>query len=252
MLNLLKDVVSFFIYALICPFFRNKKAVLVYHSISSAISPYNDPYKINVGPDRFRAHMAYIARKKDKFTVTFDDSYENIYFNAFPIVQKHNVKSIVFVLTDYVDKKISMGCFFNKKYSPKPLTWNEVNEMKDAGVEIGCHSKTHKNLAELKSEELNGEAFTATKRIMDATGQRPRSFAYPFGNADSFNEKTEKVLKENGYKKIYTNIMGMDNSEEEPFKVRRIRIYSTDNIFRFKMKIAGAYNWVDMLQKESI
>ena len=43
------------------------------------------------------------------------------------------------------------------------------------------------------------------------------------------------------------DLRGMDNSETEPFAIRRIRIYGTDNMFRFRIKVAGAYNWVDSL-----
>ena len=248
--SILKDIISFFVYAFVCPFMRGRGAVLVYHSVDNNVKRGNDPDKINVSPVRFREHMAYIAKRKDRFTVTFDDSYGNVYLNAFPIVQEYGIRSTVFVLTDFVDKKLSMDNFFNGIRSPEPLTWDEINEMKSAGLEIGCHSGAHKNVAQLNKETLQREIASSRKRILDMTGTSARSFAYPFGNADSFNERTESALKKSGYERIYTNIMGMDNSGSEPFRIRRIRIYNTDNIFRFKIKIAGAYNWVDMIRKE--
>jgi len=54
-------------------------------------------------------------------------------------------------------------------------------------------------------------------------------------------------IKNSGYEKAYSNIMGMDNSPSEPFAINRIRVYPCDNIFRFRMKVAGAYNWIDRI-----
>tara|TARA_B100000315_G_scaffold175289_1_gene163812 strand:- start:60 stop:821 length:762 start_codon:yes stop_codon:yes gene_type:complete len=247
-INILKDVISFIIYVFICPFIINKKAILLYHSIENSISSYEDPYKVNVTLDMFGTHMSCIANNRDRYTVTFDDGYENIYLNAFPLIRKYNINSILFLITDYVDKNISMDTHFCNRYSPKPLTWDEVNEMKNSGMEIGCHSKTHINLARLDTEALTEEIASSTKRIEEMTNQQVCSFAFPFGNANSFNKKTIEILKNNGYNRIYTNIMGMDNSQRDPCRIRRIRIYGSDSGFRFKMKIAGAYNWVDMLQ----
>lgn len=230
----------------VCPFFKNKSAVLVYHSVDY-IAKDDDPKKINVHPALFERQMAYIEKRKQRFVVTFDDGYKNIYINAFSAIKKYGIKSTLFLTTDYLDGKIKLDNFFDNKYSPAPLTWDQIKEINNSGVELGCHSLTHKNMADLDEETAYLESFVSKKRIMDMAGYSVNSFAYPFGNAGSFNEITKKILSSIGYKKAYTNIMGMDNSQSEPFMIKRIRIYSTDNMFRFEMKVAGAYNWVDSL-----
>lgn len=246
MIWIIKDIISLFIYAIICPFFKNKSAILVYHSIGY-INKDTDPKKINVNPELFEKHMAYLEKRRQGFLVTFDDGYKNIYLNALPVIKKYRIKSILFLTTDYLDGKIKLDNFFDNKYSPGPLTWDQAKEINKCGIELGSHSLTHKNMFGLNEEMAYLEALLSKKRIAEMTEYMVSSFAYPFGNAGSFNAETERILKSAGYKKAYTNIMGMDNSQEEPFTIKRIRIYNTDNIFRFKMKISGAYNWVDLL-----
>ena len=244
-----KDIISFFVYVLVCPFFRNKNAVLVYHAVDGEIDSLSDPYKINIKPALFKMHMAYVAKRKERFRVTFDDGYGSLYRNAFPVVREYGIKSTLFLTTEYIDGKVAFGHFFDDKCLPAPLTWSEIKQIKDAGVELGSHSLTHTNITGLNDEKIYSEAFFSKKRIEDMTGHSVTSFSYPFGNAASFNERTEKNLKQAGYKRAYVNVMSMDNSKIDPFKIGRIRIYSTDSMFRFKMKTAGAYNWVDLLVK---
>lgn len=245
MLSTLKDIISFLVYITICPFIRNKKAVLLYHSVDY-IAKDKDPNKNNVDPVLFDKHMALIKKNKERFVITFDDGYESVYINAIPIIKKYGIRTVLFLTTDYIDGKIKLDRFFLNKYSPSPLAWEQVKEIRSLGAELGCHSLTHRNMADLDEKAAYLESFASRKRILDMTGYNVSSFSYPFGNRGSFNEKTEKILSAMGYEKAYTNMMGMDNSEVKPFAIRRIRIYSTDNMLRFKMKIAGAYNWVDL------
>jgi len=242
----IKDIISLFVYALFCSFRENKKAVLVYHSVDY-ITVGNDPDKINVNPELFEKHMAYISPQKDRFFVTFDDGYEGVYKNAFPIIKKYGVSSAVFLTTNFIDGKTPLGQICSSKIDLRPLDWAEIKEMNAAGMELGSHSLTHQNISKLDDEGIYSEATASKRRIEDMTGYKINSFSYPFGDKYSFNERTQGILKAAGYNKIYTNIMGMDNSDTAPLAIKRIRIYSEDNMFRFRMKIKGAYNWVDYL-----
>jgi len=244
MLGVIKDIVSFFLYLAVCPFFKNKNAVLVYHAVDH-IARCDDPHKLNVDPELFEKHLAFLKKRKERFLLTFDDGYKSIFQNAFPLIRKHGIKGIVFLTTDYLDGKISLDKFFDNRFSPVPLTWEEVREISDAGFEIGSHSLTHRNMAELDEETAYRELALSKERIFDMTGSVTSSFSYPFGHAQSFTARTIQILRRLGYTRAYSNILGMNNSLKEPFMIRRIRIYSNDTMLRFKMKIAGAYNWVD-------
>lgn len=246
MITLLKDIISFFIYISICPFLKNKKSVLVYHAID-AIERDDDPDKINVKPELFERHLAYLAKHPGRYIVTFDDGYGSVYSNALPLILKYKIKAINFISTDYVDGKADLATFFKYKHSPKAITWKEVADMKSCGVEIGSHSCSHRAMSSLCYDELKKEASASKLRIEDMTGSPVSYFSYPFGTARSFSRQTEEVLRACGFERAYLNTMGMDDSDNEPFRINRIRIYNSDNLFRFRMKVAGAYNWVDFV-----
>ena len=242
----IKDIISLFVYIFISPFWGKKKAILVYHSMDE-IKPGLDPYKMNVTPQLFERHAEYIARHRDAYTLTFDDGFKSIFTNAFPVLKRYNIGATVFLTTDYIEGKMDFGDLFEGGINPKSLTWNEAREFSAYGIEIGSHAVTHRNIGYLGEAEANGEIAGSKRLIEERTGCRVASFSYPFGNAGSFNKLSETLIRKAGYKKAFTNIMGMDNSDSDPFKINRIRIYGTDNMFRFRMKLAGAYNWVDHL-----
>lgn len=235
---IIKDIISLFVYLVFCPLRKNKKAILVYHSVDY-IADKDDPDKINVSPALFEKHMAYLSGKKG-ITVSFDDGCRSVYRNAFAVIKKYAIKAKLFLVTDFIDRKASLG-------RQGPLSWDEVKQMGAAGVELGSHSLSHRVMSGLSDDALYLEAAASKKRIEDLTGQRVDSFAYPFGHSRSFNQRTQKALRAAGYNKVYLNIMGMDNSASRPFAIRRIRVYARDNMFRFRMKISGAYNWADYL-----
>lgn len=246
MVQLLKDLISFIFYVFFIFFKKNKRAVLVYHAVDE-IGPPRDPLKINVNPRLFEKQIKYLSKSRDSYVLTFDDGFESVYTNALPILRKYNMKAILFITTDFIDSKISFDRFFMYKYFPRPLTWDQIKTMYSDGFEVGSHSLTHGIMAGLDEKLCYEEASVSKDRIEKEVCCNVRCFSYPIGNKGSFNDATEKVLKKIGYERAYTNIMGMDNSAGEPFAIRRIRIYSSDNMFRFKMKIAGAYNWIDQI-----
>lgn len=246
MTQLLKDAISLLFFIFFCLFRRNKKAVLVYHSIGD-IPKSSDPLKMNVPPALFEKHMAYISNNKENFLITFDDGYQNIFPNAVPILKRYRLKSVVFVTTYYIDGNAPFCHFFGNAISPKPLSWDMIREMASHGIEIGCHASSHKNLALLNKDEAYSSIKMSKKRIEDMTGKPVKSFSYPFGGRGSYNKDTGSILKNLGFEKAYINIMGMDNSGRDPMEIKRIRIYTNDNMLRFKMKIKGAYNWVDSI-----
>ena len=80
------------------------------------------------------------AKNYDKpIIITFDDGYDNVYNNAFPIMKKYNIKSDLYLIT---------------RFNPRPLyvDTNMIKEMDTSGiVEMGSHTLVHVNLAQVFS-----------------------------------------------------------------------------------------------------
>ncbi|KPK42625.1 MAG: hypothetical protein AMJ78_01745 [Omnitrophica WOR_2 bacterium SM23_29] len=246
----LRDIISLVIYLLI--YFRERKGdvTLVYHSVGH-IEPQADPYRINVLPEIFDKHLEVISGNKNRIDITFDDGYSNNFTDTFPLLKKYNLSATFFLVTDFVDGKIKSEVLGGKDFKERPLRWDEIKIMDRAGMRFGSHSKTHKFLTRVSEEQLKSELSDSKSRIEQVLGHQIDSFAYPFGDVDSFNGGIKAVLKESNYNYAYTNIMGSNSAEHsDEFALRRIRIHSEDGPFRLKMKIKGAYDWVGALRSK--
>lgn len=225
---------------------------MLYHSIAD-IRPRDDSYRINILPERFRRHLEVISKYKNKgkkIKITFDDGYGNIFKNALPLLKEYNLDATVFLVTDFIDGKINSEDFTRSYFREKPLTWEEIQIMDGQGIRFGSHSKTHTFLTKVSKDELEKEMFFSKRRIEGVLGRQINSFAYPFGGRDSFSESTRKSLIDAGYSYAYINLMGENlEGRDDRFTLKRIRVYTEDGSFRLKMKISGAYDWIDRWMK---
>ncbi len=143
--------------------------------------------------------------------LTFDDGYESFYANAWPLLQKYQMKAVVSVIGRYSDLYSQPDVGKHLNYSH--LNWQQVRQLSESGlVEIGSHSQDRHDAAGKDSragaKKRKGESAQAycsqfrqdtelvEQKIQQATGQKPVVYAYPFGY---YTPESEQVLKEMGY-----------------------------------------------------
>lgn len=183
--------------------------VLQYHHVSEST-----PASTSVTPKRFRAHMDYLSNHgfdvvpledlvkaleageelPDRtVAITFDDAYDSVYTEAFPLLKKRDWPFTVFVNTDPLDQ--------NKNGF---TTWEQLREMADHGATIANHSTKHNHLQRRKAGEsqadwrkrIESEVVDAERRIKEETGQNHKMLAYPYGE---YNNEVKALLESLDY-----------------------------------------------------
>jgi peptidoglycan/xylan/chitin deacetylase (PgdA/CDA1 family) len=172
-------------------------AMLTYHSLDTSGSI------LSVAPQQFAEQMAHLARlgfqgmslrkavayRQEHGTwpargvvLTFDDGYANCYEAALPVLRQHGFTATVFLVSGHMG-----GC--NDWEPPlallgtqSMLTWEQVAALAQAGLEIGAHTVTHRDLQRLTPAEVEGEIRAARDDIAQRLGTPVESFAYPFGS----------------------------------------------------------------------
>jgi peptidoglycan/xylan/chitin deacetylase (PgdA/CDA1 family) len=140
--------------------------------------------------------------------LTFDDGYSDFYTNAFPILKKYNLKSIMFLPTGLVG-------------NPGYLTWAEIQEMSSSGMVLFAnHTWSHKPMsADDKSVDM--EINTADRELSDHGLNSPKVFAYPYGTVGSHAENTLQSL---GYRIAFTTHTGSILCKKMALTLPRVRI----------------------------
>lgn len=200
--------------------------VLYYHRVGP-FAP-GAERKMNVEPGRFREQMKHLARRYRVVplddilagatgkiaAVTFDDGYRDLMTHALPVLRDLRLPATFFIVAGAIGAKDAWY-----KGEQDIMTWEDLEKLKFAGMEIGSHSMTHARLPELDDVALKHE-LEAPKRLLEERLSIPvKHFAYPQGKHD---ERVKRFAKEAGYRAAWATKSG----EGGEFAMRRIRIAS--------------------------
>ena len=163
-------------------------AVLTYHRFGDYRYP-----ATNIRLDQFDAHIQELTAGKytvmpladiaaaiaagqplpDRaVAITIDDAFRSVYTEAWPRLRKAGLPFTLFVATESVQSEL-----------PDFMTWDQIREMRDAGVTIGAHSHSHLHMVELDLQTNRADIETSNGIFVRELGTRPNLFAYPYGEA---------------------------------------------------------------------
>lgn len=121
------------------------------------------------------------------------------------------------------------------------MSWENLKEMKAAGICVGSHGQNHLCLASLTDSKIQDEARLSTQEIRDKLGEAAVFFAYPWGGSYTYNDSVKKVLKDSGYICAFTSVRGLNNVRAgvDWFELKRIGIEGKADFTAFKAAITG-------------
>jgi peptidoglycan/xylan/chitin deacetylase (PgdA/CDA1 family) len=133
--------------------------------------------------------------------ISLDDGWISGYNEAWPILKKYNFPFTMFIYTDYVRG--------GPKSGGKSMSWEQLEQMRDAGIDIECHTVTHSDLrrskhgktAEQYIDYLKNELFTSKDIIEQHLAIKVAAIAYPYGN---YSTEVEQMCKDAGYEAAFT------------------------------------------------
>jgi peptidoglycan/xylan/chitin deacetylase (PgdA/CDA1 family) len=89
----------------------------------------------------------------------------------------------------------------------RPLTWEMVGEMHQAGMTIGSHTRSHALLTQESPERVRDEVLGSRLELEQRLGDPVRHFAYPDGR---FNAAVVEQVASAGYRFAYTTCQHRD------------------------------------------
>ena len=174
----------------------NGTPILVYHSVSADPPDWIAPYSVN--PETFSAHLdAVAASGRQLLTVsqyadglrgaaslparavliTIDDGFADFADTALPALLARKMPSTLYVTT---------GALADRRQESvlppaRMLRSTDLPGLEAAGVEIGAHSHTHRQMDVLPVREAEHELTLSGRLLAERLGHSIRSFAYPHG-----------------------------------------------------------------------
>jgi len=160
--------------------------------------------------------------------ITIDDAYRSVYEIAWPRLKAAGLPFTLFVSTDAIDDG-----------GPAFMTWDQIRELRDAGVTIGVHGAAHAHMTTLSDDEIRADIERATRRIEEELGVRPALFSYPHGEI-SLAVRDAAVAA--GFKAAYGQFSGVVNAALDRHMLPRFSInskYGTNAEFAKRVNALG-------------
>jgi len=271
--------------------FSNRLRVLAYHTIED--------------PDKFEKQLLYLKQNfniidlatlknhlnsnsqlpEKSLIVTFDDGDISVFNNGLPLFIKHEIPSVLFVITNllnttepfwwdqiryYLDGKDGEAKSWEVKQWPNKkrvdyleslivnsdksklqkaqLNGTQLEQLQAAGMQIANHSHTHPMFNQCSAKELQDEINSSSK-ILNDLGFQANIFAYPNGNFDS---DAEKALNDGGVEIAFLFDHKINSKKINPLRISRIRVDTDTDMREFKAKVSGLHSYIYHNFKRSV
>jgi glycosyltransferase involved in cell wall biosynthesis/peptidoglycan/xylan/chitin deacetylase (PgdA/CDA1 family) len=186
-----------------------------------------------IGADELCAFLAGRARlPRRAVLLTFDDCYAELKDVAREILRPRGIPAVAFAVTDRTSNEWDQPLGARRLAL---LDGQGLRALGESGVEIGCHSRTHRALPTLDNADLASETQGAADALERSGLPRPRLFAYPYGARDA---RSAAAVRAAGYLAAFGVRAGVASARSDPFGLPRVEILARDAGWRFRAKVA--------------
>lgn len=244
----------------------NRTLVLAYHSIRPpGLYPYSTSAAL------FEAHLEWLAvhcavvgfdevlspskqpLHKPRVAITFDDGYRDNVEIALPLLQKYRLPATFFVTTgllqnDSFTLNHLASYFGNSIEAMGPLDFSGLRTLHAAGMAVGAHTHTHRNLCQISLKEQREELHKSRAILEDSLGKAVLTMSYPYGLPGyAVDSRVSRASLEAGYRLAATVHMRAVKPLDNPSRVPRF-VITDENLQDLRTIVLGGMDVVGWYQ----
>ncbi len=233
----------------------NNVLILMYHGIDTPMS--REEHRFCAPPAEFMRQMTWLNAAgycpvtldavlghvngtcpvpENAVHITFDDGFVGVFDHAFPVLKKLQIPATLFALPATITNEWMWRRGFPRRAL---LSGAQLRMLADEGLTIGSHTRTHPRLPEISPHDAQTEITTSKAELETLLGREVAHFAYPYG---LFNDQIRDLVAAAGYRSACSTRSGFNRPGSDPFLLRRIDIFGTDQLWQFKQKLRFGTN----------
>jgi peptidoglycan/xylan/chitin deacetylase (PgdA/CDA1 family) len=115
------------------------------------------------------------------------------------------------------------------------MNWHHVLALRDAGMDVQSHTRSHRVLQTLDDEDLTRELRGSREELECVLGRPVSAVSYPVGKPLGDDQRIKRAVRECGYELGFSNGTGANRLEAfDPFDARRMSldVSLADEMFR--------------------
>jgi len=168
--------------------------------------------------------------------VTFDDGYQNNVRNALPALTKHGFTATCYGVSSMIGGTNSWD---HGIVAEKPLmSSDDWRAWRDAGMDIGSHTRTHANLIQLAADEAFDQIAGSKRELEQALGCDIRHFCYPYGRFDATHRG---LVHKAGYVTATTTRRGRFHAGDDLLTLKRVMVARATTLAQLALKLFTTY-----------
>lgn len=119
------------------------------------------------------------------------------------------------------------------------MTSQQVREMRQAGMQIGAHTRTHPILAKLNADTARSEIAESRRHLEQVLGERVGLFAYPNGKPGTdYSPESVQIVRDLGFDAAVSTTWGASRTGTDPFQIPRFTPWDRSKL-RFGARFAS-------------
>ena len=216
--------------------------ILMYHSISQSAEAADPRFRtLCIPPELFAAQVDYLCHNGYTFlnvtqllhtltgnallpdrpvVLTFDDGYADFYHHVLPVLSGYHLTATLYIATGFVERT-SLWLRYKGETGHPTLTWKQIAEISNSGIECGAHTQSHLKLDTLPLAMARNEIRCSKDLLEQHLGREVTSFAYPYGY---YTSDVQRLVKETGFTSACAVHNAMCSDKTDLFALERLAI----------------------------
>lgn len=134
--------------------------------------------------------------KEKHFYLTFDDTYDTVYTEAYPVLKRLKIPFTMFITKGLVGTKSFITMEHLKELANNPL------------CTIGCHGLEHKMFRDFSPEEMERQCKDEKAWLEQTFDIKVDSFAFPYGRIVEVSNSNRRQIKKMDFTLAFSAIEG--------------------------------------------
>jgi peptidoglycan/xylan/chitin deacetylase (PgdA/CDA1 family) len=166
-------------------------------------------------------------------SITFDDGHRSNHELALPVLQRHGLRGIFFITTDWIgtDGFMSAG---------------QLRDLRRSGMLLGTHGCSHAYFSDLEEDALRRELVESKARLEGILGEPVPAVALPGGRN---HPAIAELARQAGYRHVFTSRIAQARAGGDPLDWPRIPITHRQPADFISRLLAGDTTLIEAMAK---